>query len=305
MKKFVALILIAVLCLGFAVPAAAAYDFMAFNNGYSAFFLTRAESGGFRALASNPFDIEQIEIIYVESGSVCTYGGMDDFAMPPMFIRVDYVSGTKNPMSNPVYRSSPLSEENYECTINELFDYCGVTKGQALILPADSTYYMLQINGASLPPADTAPRIAYEQQQSILVDGKSVQLTTYALKDANGGLTNYVRIRDVAALLNGTPAQFEVSWDGAVNLVPGEPYTANGSEFSVPFKGDRSYTFPSAPTKIFGTARIMSAISLQDDNGGGYTYYKLRDLGQALFFDVSWSSEKGIYIETDQPYTDD
>ena len=91
MKKIVALILIAVLCLGFAVPAAAAYDFMAFNNGYSAFFLTRAESGGFRALASNPFDIEQIEIIYVESGSVCTYGGMDDFAMPPMFIRVDYV----------------------------------------------------------------------------------------------------------------------------------------------------------------------------------------------------------------------
>ena len=28
------------------------------------------------------------------------------------------------------------------------------------------------------------------------------------------------------------------------------------------------------------------------------TYYKLRDLGQALGFHVGWSAEQGVYIET-------
>lgn len=41
---------------------------------------------------------------------------------------------------------------------------------------------------------------------------------------------------------------------------------------------------------------------LTDDCGGGYTYYQLRDLGQALNFNVSWSAEHGIYLETDKPY---
>ena len=49
----------------------------------------------------------------------------------------------------------------------------------------------------------------------------------------------------------------------------------------------------------------MSAISLIDDNGGGYTYYKLRDLGQVLGFNVSWSAQRGIYIDSDKPYTAD
>ena len=35
--------------------------------------------------------------------------------------------------------------------------------------------------------------------------------------------------------------------------------------------------------------------------GGGYTYYKLRDLGQLLNFNVKWDG--GVVIETDNPYT--
>lgn len=305
MKKLVSLFLCIVMIVCFSTSVSAAYGFMDFRIGGSVFFLTGAESGGHRLLASNPFDLESIEVIYVESGSMCMYGGQDGYAMPPILIRVDYKSGTKEPMSNPVYRSTPLSEENYECTVDELFSYCGATSDTALILEANNNYYMLAINGASLPEAEERDTTAYEQQQTILVDDKPVQLNTYALKDKNGYLTNYIRVRDVAALVNGTEAQFEVSWDGAVNLVPDEAYTVNGIEFTVPFSGDRTFTYASAPTKIWGTPRIMSAIVLNDDNGGGYTYYKLRDLGEALGFDVSWSAEKGVYIETDQPYTAD
>ena len=48
----------------------------------------------------------------------------------------------------------------------------------------------------------------------------------------------------------------------------------------------------------------LGAIVLKDANGGGYTYYKLRDLGQALGFNVRWDGEAGVIrVETDQPYS--
>jgi len=47
----------------------------------------------------------------------------------------------------------------------------------------------------------------------------------------------------------------------------------------------------------------MEAFVLNDDAGGGYTYYKLCNLGAALGFHVGWDSERGvIYMETDQLY---
>jgi len=39
-------------------------------------------------------------------------------------------------------------------------------------------------------------------------------------------------------------------------------------------------------------------------NGGGHTYYQLRDLGRALNFNVGWSAERGIFIEPGVPYSD-
>ncbi len=152
-------------------------------------------------------------------------------------------------------------------------------------------------------PAETpADNIAYASTQSVNVDGKAVSFQMYALKDANGNPTNYIKIRDLASVLNGTKAQFGVGYDGAVNLVPGEAYTPNGTEMSTPFSGDREYTKPKSPTKVNGIASELDAILLIDDAGGGFTYYKLRDLGQALGFSVDWSKEKGVFIETDKPY---
>lgn len=100
------------------------------------------------------------------------------------------------------------------------------------------------------------------------LDGKSVELQAYALKDEYGNPTSYVKLRDLAYLLNGTNAQFDVSWDGAVNILPEQKYTENGSEMNTPFSGDRSYSIPTAETKIQGNAIEIKAIALSDDNGG-------------------------------------
>lgn len=147
--------------------------------------------------------------------------------------------------------------------------------------------------------------LAIANKQSVLVDGSPIEFEVYALEDENGGETNYIKLRDLAFILNGTAAQFEVSWDGAVNIVTGQPYTQNGTEMDTPFEGDRAYRPTDAVTKVNGVVTEFDAICLEDDNGGEYNYYKLRDLGKALGFDVSWSYDLGIYIETDEPYTDD
>ena len=165
----------------------------------------------------------------------------------------------------------------------------------------NTRYYALCAYKVSIGGAVTPPKTAYARTQTVTVDGKPVTFQTYALKDANGNDTNYVKVRDVASVLNGTAAQFNVTWDGAVNLLPKTAYAPNGSEMSTPFSGDRSYEIASAPTKVSGAVTPLEAILLKDDAGNGYTYYKLRDLGAALGFNVGWNG--GIYIESNQPYS--
>ena len=143
---------------------------------------------------------------------------------------------------------------------------------------------------------------AYASTQTVNVDGKAVTFACYALKDENGNATNYIKLRDLAILLNGSAAQFEVGWDGSVTITTQTAYTPNGSELSTPYAGDRAYQETTAETKVNGQAVGLSAFVLSDDNGGGYTYYQLRGLGRALGFNVGWSSDKGIFLETDKPY---
>ena len=143
---------------------------------------------------------------------------------------------------------------------------------------------------------------AYMRRQTVEVDGRDVTFQTYALPGSNGGETNYVRLRDIASVLSGTSAQFAVDWDGSVVIAPDAAYVANGTEMQTPFSGDRYYQKADAATKIYGNAIPFTAIALTDDQGGGYTYYKLRDLGKVLNFNVGWSASRGIYLESSQAY---
>ena len=147
-------------------------------------------------------------------------------------------------------------------------------------------------------PASAAGGTAYASTQSVEVDGKSVQFQMYALKDAAGNGTNYVKLRDVAHVLNGTPAQFAVGYDGSIAITTGQPYADTGTEMTTPYSGDRAYQTGSGSVLVDGKAVTLDAIVLTDDNGGGYTYFKLRDLGSALGFTVDWSAQHGVTVST-------
>ncbi|MCI8677939.1 MAG: hypothetical protein HFF46_06345 [Lawsonibacter sp.] len=159
------------------------------------------------------------------------------------------------------------------------------------------------------PPAETIPAsgTAVASTQTVTVDGKAVEFQMYALVDENGNGTNYIKLRDMAQVLNGTEAQFSVGYDNAsksISVATGEAYTSTGSEMTTPFSGDRAYTGGSQSIQVDGEATEMTAITLLDDAGGGYNYFKLRDLGKALGFNVGWSKEAGVFIESDKPYAE-
>lgn len=143
------------------------------------------------------------------------------------------------------------------------------------------------------------PTTAYASPQTITIDGKPVEFQMYALKDADGNDTNYVKVRDVALALDGTAAQFNVGWDGNINLEKGQPYTArNGQENNTPYSGNQPFKASTSTTNVNGARASLTAFVITDANGNGSTYYKLRDLGAALGFAVDWDTQRGVYIET-------
>jgi len=166
----------------------------------------------------------------------------------------------------------------------------GFSEGLAAVC-RDGKWGFISINSSA-----AAPLTAQPSTQTVNVDGRNVEFAMYAL---NGGSVNYIRVRDLAALLNGTAAQFEVGWNGNITLTSKSPYT--GATDKAPFNTEMAYTVYGSPTYVDGQAVNLDAIQIEYQ-GGGFTYYKLRDLAQALGFNVGWSTDKGVYVETDKPY---
>lgn len=171
-----------------------------------------------------------------------------------------------------------------------------------------STLSVTEDETPAAKPSDTVTTMAYANSQTITVDGKPVEFPCYALKDENGNMTNYVRLRDLALVMNDTKKPFTVLWEeNKVFIFTPVPYLqANGSEMNTPFSGDRMCQATperSSYVNIEGSDKVLHTLTLTDDNGGGYTYYPLRELGEILDVNVGWSADKGIFVETDKPYS--
>lgn len=150
-----------------------------------------------------------------------------------------------------------------------------------------------------VPVSSTAATVV-RSGQSISLNG--VPLTGvegYTLIAPNGGEVTYVKLRDIAAILDGSSAQFNVDWkDGVIYVERGKPYTTRNGKELRPIEGtDGSYRWNTAPILFDGETQTMEGIVL-DGKGGSHTFFKLRDLADALNFTVNWAPETGITIET-------
>ena len=154
----------------------------------------------------------------------------------------------------------------------------------------------MKVSEISTPstPAVPSGQTAQPSTDKLTVNGKSQVPTAYKI-----GGNNYFKLRDVAAMLNGTSKQFSVGYDGSVILTTGQPYQSVGGELSGPASGVQSASVSNNVVYINGVKAELTAYQI-----GGNNYFKLRDLGKALDFYVGWSQERGVYIETDKPYQD-
>lgn len=115
----------------------------------------------------------------------------------------------------------------------------------------------------------------------LMVNGKNVAVDAYVI-----GGNNYIKLRDLAAMVNKTEKNFEVTWDGsknAINLVSNKAYTSIGGEMG---KGDgKSKAATRTNSKIFVDG---GEVSMTAYNIGGNNYFKLRDIMQVFNIAVGW-----------------
>lgn len=127
------------------------------------------------------------------------------------------------------------------------------------------------------------------------VDGTAQTPAAYKINDYN-----YFKLRDIAALLNGTDKQFSVEYGastGEVTITSGQPYEVTASDLSAPPAGARQATITTNVIYINGAKMELTVYNID-----GYNYFKLRDLASALNFYVSWTAERGMFLESDKPY---
>ena len=149
-----------------------------------------------------------------------------------------------------------------------------------------------QPTGPVAPPVSAT---ALPTNDTLTLNGVAQNPTVFKL---DGG-DNYFKIRDLAAMLNGTEKQFAVGYDGSVQVTTGQPYEAVGGELAGAAEG----SFTAEPTNdviyIDGVKADLTAYKIEGNN-----FFRLRDLGRALDFYVGWTAERGVFIETDRPYAD-
>ena len=119
--------------------------------------------------------------------------------------------------------------------------------------------------------------------QKFALNGEAVTPEAYNI-DGN----NYVKLRDVAALLTGTSAACDISFDAdslEVYVVSGETYTPVGGELTV--GEDKSASCVYSAWTLFVDGEEVPCMVY---NIGGNNYFKLRDLGTALGLEIGYDA---------------
>lgn len=118
---------------------------------------------------------------------------------------------------------------------------------------------------------------------AIYVDGKQVNGAAYMINS-----NNYFKLRDIAAMVNGSAKQFEVSWNQTekrIDLTTNKAYTVVGGELALPSNATKSATESKALVFKDGTKAAYTGYTISDNN-----YYKLRDLCKDMDIGVKYDN---------------
>jgi len=149
---------------------------------------------------------------------------------------------------------------------------------------------------------ESAQRILAAKYKAGLIklpDNKQATVTAYNI---NGN--NYIKLRDLAYIMNGTAKQFEVSYDAKKNTVSvtsGKPYTVIGGEMTN--KNAASQIPAPATAKIYVDGKEIDFTAY---NINGNNYFKLRDIMRVFDIYVGYSETADIItVNTAKRYVED
>lgn len=175
---------------------------------------------------------------------------------------------------------------------NEVGQVMILKDGKYIWVDADSEEAMQQEIIGKKREIESAKSVvtAKPTNQKITVDGVPTSFRAYNIEGYN-----YFMLRDIAHIFKGTKAQCEVGWDQAkfaINLETGKTYTGVGEGFNlktphVEEKGTKS----EATIYKNGKEVLLLGYTIE-----GYTYFKLRDLGEELGFGVDWDNLNKIVV---------
>lgn len=130
--------------------------------------------------------------------------------------------------------------------------------------------------------------IAMPSTTSFVMDNKPMSIKQAYIVNGN----NYLQLRAIAELLNGTKSQFNVSWDGKYAVIEtGKPYSGTANPASLNITSDVKKS--STAFKLDGKIITFDNIYLID---GGTNYLQLREFasklkGTASQFNVYWDTK--------------
>lgn len=144
--------------------------------------------------------------------------------------------------------------------------------------------------------ASSNTQTATPTPHAIYVDGEKANVAAYEI-----GGNNYFKLRDIAAIVNGSEKQFEVSWNEAqqrIDLTSGKAYTTVGGELGAISSANQSANASTAVVYKDGSKADYTGYNINDNN-----FYKLRDVCQSFDIGVEWDgANQRVDIITTESY---
>lgn len=141
-----------------------------------------------------------------------------------------------------------------------------------------------------LPPSVLLADTAKPSQTNFVMNKQAVSVTaTYSIDD-----TNYLQLRAIAALLNGTSSQFNVGWDGQYAVIePGKAFSSSVSQTEL----RNTTNVRKSNTKFSMNGEVFSFVDARLIDGDT-NYIQLREFAQKLSgtasqFNVYWDDPAG------------
>lgn len=169
------------------------------------------------------------------------------------------------------------------------FRYVGVEAAQDIM---SSGLTLEEYLGDVETPASAGRQTAIgRSNNSLIIDGRFSQVASY-----NIGGNNYFRLRDLATILAESNAAFDVGYDEKRQLIT---ITSDTPLSGVPSLIQLNRSDIAVPNTM--TVMVDSHyVAPNAYNIDGFTYFKLRDIGQILGFGVDWDEDaQSMVIDTE------